>query len=600
MSNFVKFLSLLSSYERKRAALLLVMMFVMAILDMIGIASILPFIAVLANPEIIETNLILNNLYIFLKQFGVISSKQFLFVLGLIVFFTLITSILFKAVTTYAQLRFVLMREYSITMKLLERYLNQPYSWFLNRNSSELGKNILSEVGQMIGYGMRPMMDVIAKSLVVIAFVSLLFAVNPKLALIVSISLGGSYVAIFYFIRKYLKILGNSRMQNNSLRFRTISEAFSGIKPIKVGRLEEIYTNQFKEAGFNYAKVHAYSQVLNIMPRYFLEIIAFGGILLIIIISLKDLGDFKNILPIISLYVVAGYRLLPALQQIYAACTSISFLSPSLNKIYEDLKNVNPKQVSENYTKNLIYPKKIISLKNIYFNYPNTSKVAIKNLSLNIPANSTVGFVGTTGSGKTTVIDIILGLLQAQKGLLEVDGQVITNQNLRTWQRSIGYVAQEIYLSDDTIERNIAFGFDTNVIDKDLVQKSAKIANLHEFIVNELPQKYQTIIGERGVRLSGGQKQRIGIARALYNNPKVLILDEATSALDNQTEKKIMDAINNIGKEITIIIIAHRLNTIKNCDIIFRLDKGQITGQGTFKDIIGDEKGYSNLKIKTS
>jgi len=205
---------------------------------------------------------------------------------------------------------------------------------------------------------------------------------------------------------------------------------------------------------------------------------------------------------------------------------------------------------------------------------------------LSIPAKSKVGFIGTTGSGKTTIVDIILGLLEPIKGTLEVDDKILTSKNLRSWQRNIGYVPQDIYLADDTIASNIAFGLDPKDIDQKALENASKIANIHEFIVEELPNKYKTIIGERGVRLSGGQCQRIAIARALYQNPKVLILDEATSALDNDTEKAVMDAINNLHKEITIIIIAHRLNTIKDCDIIFKIDKGKIVDQGVFSDLI--------------
>ena len=209
-----------------------------------------------------------------------------------------------------------------------------------------------------------------------------------------------------------------------------------------------------------------------------------------------------------------------------------------------------------------------------------------RDISLTIPAKSTVGFVGSTGSGKTTTADIILGLLQPNKGTLEVDGKIISNHNKRSWQRSIGYVPQHIYLSDDTVAANIAFGIENTKIDLAAVEKASKIANLHEFVVDELPKKYETIIGERGVRLSGGQRQRIGIARALYHEPDVLILDEATSALDNKTELAVMDAVNKVSKDITIILIAHRLNTVKNCNIIFELDKGKLTGTKKFDELI--------------
>ena len=233
---------------------------------------------------------------------------------------------------------------------------------------------------------------------------------------------------------------------------------------------------------------------------------------------------------------------------------------------------------------------KAITLNHIHYQYPKASQITLKDINLNIPVRTTVGLVGTTGSGKTTTVDVILGLLEAQQGTLEVDGQVITNRNSRSWQKSIGYVPQHIYLTDDTISANIAFGINTEDINQKAVEQAAKIANLHEFITNELPKKYLTTVGERGVRLSGGQRQRIGIARALYHNPKVLILDEATSALDNHTEQAVLEAVKTLSHDLTIIIIAHRLNTLKECNIIFKFDKGKLIEQGTFKKLIGQDK----------
>ena len=303
---------------------------------------------------------------------------------------------------------------------------------------------------------------------------------------------------------------------------------------------------------------------------------------------MKQAGNFNSALPILSLYVFAGYRLMPALQQVYASLTILKFIGPSVEKLHEDIKSLNP--LIENQSHEVMPLNNTITLKNIHYNYPNTSRTAINGINLNIPAKSTVGFIGITGSGKTTVVDIILGLLEVQKGTLEVDGKVITKQNSRSWQRSIGYVPQHIYLADDTVAANIAFGLETKDINEVLIEKAAKIANLHQFVIDELPNQYQTIVGENGVRLSGGQRQRIGIARALYNNPQLLILDEATSSLDTETELSVMEAINNLSKEITIILIAHRLNTVKNCDIIFQLDKGQLIRQGKFNEIIGASK----------
>ena len=258
-------------------------------------------------------------------------------------------------------------------------------------------------------------------------------------------------------------------------------------------------------------------------------------------------------------------------------------MSPSINNLYNDIKNLEILIFKQD--QKILLLKNSIILNQINYNYPNSSRTALKNINLTIPAYTTVGLIGPTGCGKTTTVDIILGLITPQKGTLEIDGKVISGSNIKSWQRSIGYVPQNIYLSDDTIAANIAFGTSPNNINHEMVERVSKIANLHKFVFDELPNKYQTIIGERGVRLSGGQRQRIGIARALYNKPKVLILDEATSALDNQTEQEVMDAINNLNKKITIILIAHRLNTVKGCDIVFKLDKGQIIKQGTFDEV---------------
>lgn len=579
-----KLLFLLTPHEQKRAGLLLIMILIMAFLDTIGVASILPFIAVLTNPSLIETNLILNTMYQASGIFGVENNEQFFLALGILVLLLLIISLTFKALTDYALVRFVQMREYSIGKRLIEGYLNQPYSWFLNHHSAELGKNILSEVEQVIGNGIRRMMELISKGVVAIALIILLILADPKLALTVSVLLGGAYGLIFYFIRVYLKLIGEKRLKNNELRFTAVGEAFGAAKEVKVGGLEQTYIKKFSNAAELFALSKAHSSIIAQLPRFILEAIAFGGVMLIVLYMISQTGSFNNALPIISLYVFAGYRLMPALQQIYASLTQITFVGPSLDKLYDDLKKLKP--FIENQDKEDLSFQKTINLKNVSYNYPNTTRQALKNINLSIPVKSTIGLIGATGSGKTTTVDIILGLLEAQNGTLDVDDKIITKHNSRSWRRSIGYVPQHIYLSDDTIAANIAFGISPNDLNQNDVEKASKIANLHNFVMDELPEKYQTTVGERGVRLSGGQRQRIGISRALYHNPKVLILDEATSALDNQTEQAVMDAINNLDKKITIILIAHRLNTVKNCDKIFLLEKGQLKNEGTFKELI--------------
>jgi ABC-type multidrug transport system fused ATPase/permease subunit len=305
---------------------------------------------------------------------------------------------------------------------------------------------------------------------------------------------------------------------------------------------------------------------------------------------MSELGSFNNSVPIVSLYAFAGYRLMPALQGVYSSFAQLTFSGPSIDKLYNDLKSFQP--FNNKQEQGILSFDKEITLKNIHYDYRNASRTALKDININISAKTTIGLVGATGSGKTTIVDIILGLLEVQKGTLEVDGKVITQQNSRSWQRSLGYVPQNIFLSDDTVAANIAFGVNLKDINQDAVEKASKIANLHEFVLKELPNQYKTTIGERGIRLSGGQRQRIGIARALYHNPKVLILDEATSALDNLTEQAVMEAVNNLNKNITIILIAHRLNTIKKCDKIFLLEKGEIKDIGTFEELININENF--------
>jgi ABC-type multidrug transport system fused ATPase/permease subunit len=584
MKTYKKLLFLLNPHERKKAILLIFMILIMALLDMIGIASILPFITVLMNPSLVETNYILYNLYQASRILGVENNQEFLFLLGTLVFVLIVTSLVFKALTTYVQIGFVMMQDFAISKRLVEGYLNQPYSWFLSRHSADLGKTILSQVGVVVGNGIRPLMELIAKGAIAIAIIFLLIIVDLKVALIMGFSLGFSYTIIYSFIKRYLKRIGEKHLKNNQLRFTTVGESFGAAKEVKVGGLEETYTRRYSDSAKSFARSATSSQIASQLPRFFLETISIGGVLLLILYLMRQSGTFNNILPIISLYVFAGYRLMPALQQVYSSFSQLTFAGPSIDKLYYEIKNLKLSEINQD--QDVLSLNKSIILKNIFYNYPNSTRTALNNINLEIQSRTTVGIVGATGSGKTTTVDIILGLFEAQKGSLEVDGKIITQQNSRAWQRSIGYVPQHIFLTDDTVSANIAFGIEAKDIDEEAVEKASKIAKLHDFVTNELPNGYNTTVGERGVRLSGGQRQRIGIARALYHNPKVLILDEATSSLDNKTEQAVMEAINKLNKNITIIIIAHRLNTVKNCDVVFQFEKGEMVKQGSFDEVI--------------
>ena len=578
-----KLFLLLTPEERKRLILLLIIVIVMAFLEMIGVASILPFIAVLSNPEVIQTNFFLNKVFKISLNAGVNNEVEFLYLLGLLVFFLLIFSLIFKSFTIYFHLRFIKFTEYRLSKRLIEIYLKQPYSWFLNQNSNELGKNILSEVNLVINGGLSKSLRMISSIFVSLALIILLIFTDPVLAVSIGFSLSLIYILIYQFTKKYLNKIGEDRFKNNELRFKIINELFSAIKIIKLGAFEKIYIKKYSSPGKSYAEHMAASEIVGQLPRYILEAIAFGGIMLSMIYLLKKSGNFNSALPVISLYVFAGYRIMPALQQIYASVSYLRFIGPALDKLYKDMFELMsvPQYRNEN---NLIF-KSSLSLKNISYRYAESTMKSLNNININIDAKNTVGIIGSTGSGKTTIVNIILGLLFPEKGCLYVDGKKLSRNYIKIWQKFIGYVPQNIYLSDDTVASNIAFGVDRKNINQFAVEKASKIANIHNFITHELPKQYDTKIGENGVKLSGGQRQRIAIARALYHNPKLLILDEATSALDNNTEKAVMDAVNNLRKDITIIIVAHRYATIKSCDIIYEIKNGSVVKKGNYNEL---------------
>lgn len=563
----------------------MVMMLVMALLDMLGVASILPFIAVLANPALVETNPILSWVYELSVNVGVASVEQFLFLLGFLVFVLLVFSLTFKALTTYAQTRFALMREYSIGKRLVEGYLHQPYSWFLNRHSADLGKTILSEVQTVIYNGIQPLMTLLSQSAVAIALLGLLLLVDPLLAVLVGLVLGIAYGGILAFMSSWLNNLGKARIQANQERYTVVSEAFGAAKEVKAGGLESVFIERFAKPAEIYAKGQATAQIIAQVPRFVLEAVAFGGMLLVILYLMTQSGSFASALPIIALYAFAGYRLMPALQQIYGSVTQLKFAGPALKALHTDLSGLSPMEPYKQELDSLVL-NNCIELKNIVYQYPKADSPALNGIDINIPARSKVGLVGATGSGKTTTVDLIMGLLEAREGQFFVDGQLINTRNRRQWQKSIGYVPQNIYLADDTVWANIAFGLAPEMIDQQAVERAARIANLHDFVIQNMPQGYCTMVGERGVRLSGGQRQRIGIARALYHNPSVLVLDEATSALDNLTEQAVMEAVHNLSHRITIILIAHRLTTVRECDQIYLFEKGKVIANGPYEYLL--------------
>ena len=599
IDHYRKLNDLLDRRERRNGFLLFGMMIIVGLSEVIGVASIMPFIAVVANVQVIKTNQYLFFLY---KQLGFVNEQSFLIFLGVWVFVMVVGSLMLKAFTQWAIARFSQMRGYTLSCRLLRGCLDQPYAWFLNRHSADLGKSILSEVGQIINSSLMPALQFVSQAVVAIFLIALVIWAEPNIAITAVTILIFSYAVIYTGLRKYLTKIGVDRLSSNRERFQIAQEALGGIKEVKVLGLEEGYIRSFSKPAARFAKRQASNQIISAMPQFLLQGIAFGGILIILLVLLSSRdGEIGNILPLLALYAFAGTRLLPAIQQVYSAMAKLRFGKPALDAFHKDMIEVegtlSPLAIAK-LDGELPHPKKFIDaieLCNIYYKYPNAQTLALNKVSFKINAKTTVALVGSTGAGKTTAVDILLGLLKPQHGELRVDGEIINNDNIRSWQLNIGYVPQFIFLSDDTVAANIAFGQPMNDIDMDSVERAAKIAELHDFIIRNLPEGYNTTVGERGVRLSGGQRQRIGIARALYRNPEVLIFDEATSSLDNLTENAVMQSIHNIGKRKTTILIAHRLSTVKNCDKIFLMENGKVRSSGSYQDLISHDLYFQKL-----
>ena len=588
-----KLLEIFSKKQRRMIVLLFLVFFVSSLFQVVGVASIFPFINLVLDPEIIHTNAILSHVY---NLLNFDSSESFIVFIGVVMFSLIVVSNALSAFTIWVKTKFVMNLNHNLARRLLNIYLSRPYSYFLNKNTSEMGKNILSEINQLTSKMLTPLFDLVINSLIVLAIVIFLMITDFPTTLIAFSILGGSYLLINTFVKRKMGKAGKKRVEANNGRFAITGEALSGIKTTKVFGREEYFLTIFTKYSRRYTRVEAFVKVVSELPKFVLETIAFGGIILLVIILTISNKNATEVIPLVSLFAFAGYRMMPAMQKMYQSVSNIYFSEAILDTLHAELVD-NP-QIEDFPIFDTITPlpfEKSFDMKHIDFNYERSNIPVLKNVDLKISANTSIGIVGRTGSGKTTLIDIIMGLLPPVNGDIHVDEQKLAQDNIRNWQRNIGYVPQEIFLSDDTIAKNIAFGLHNDSIDIENVRQASKIAALDDFIMNELPQQYETRVGERGVRLSGGQRQRIGLARALYNNPKILVLDEATSSLDGSTETAVIEAIKNASINRTMIMIAHRLTTVKDCDVIYLIDKGKIIDSGDYSSLIEHNSQFRKM-----
>jgi len=586
-----KVAALLSKSQRRQARWLLAAIFVMGLTEILAVVSIVPFMTVVTNPGAVHENKYLSVVYHWL---GGGDETRMIIYFGLFYLFAVLINNSFSALTVFRLYRYIFLCGHSIAENLLNAYLHKPYEFFINRNTSDLSKNIQAEVHRVVHGVLNPGARLVTRAVVTASIVIMLLVVDIRLALSVSAFLGGLYLVLYFVFKDKLLSMGKTNTVSSQGRFKIASEALQGAKELKILGREKAYTARFTKPSREYARVESLNASIMGLPRYGLETVAVLGVILLILYLIADNKRPSEIIPLLSLYVFSGYRLLPMLQQMFGCVTDIRYHSPALDILCRDMAGWHPDTSEADGVTAPLKVNDCIELKDISYGYPGAKRKAIEHLDLAIAANTTVGLVGETGSGKTTMVDIILGLLPAE-GKLSIDGLAIDPGNVRNWQAGVGYVPQDIYLSDDSVLRNIAFGIDDEKIDRGAVVEAARKANLHDFVMNELPEQYDTQLGEKGVKLSGGQRQRIGLARALYHDPSVLVLDEATSALDSVTEHSVMEEIRGINHRKTIIMIAHRLDTVRHCDQIFVLSQGQLVCRGNYEQLMDTCDMFRNM-----
>jgi ATP-binding cassette, subfamily B, bacterial PglK len=583
-----------TSQEKRRFLFIAAGMMSNGLLEMFSIAAVMPFLGVAANPNLIEQSQYLNIIY---SVLGFNNSREFLFFLGIGLIITLFFANLSSAFFTWFNLRFVWSVNNSLSVRLIQHYLNQDYLLFIQRNSADLQKNIQTEVTDVTTSVLEPILNILNKGISVLLTIILLIMIDPILVLLIGTIFGLVYFTVYSITKKTLSQIGQGSLEDNEKKFKAISEALGVFKIAKLLHLEPFFIDRFAQASRRFTRNQSKRLAISHLPRFVVETIAFSFMIGVSLYIIASKPNFTEVIPILGLYVFASYRLMPGMQQIYTNFSVIRSRWSHVIYLQGELGSsvVHPisrfkeseSKTTQPFASN---PAPLIEFRNVTFSYPNTKTTTIENVSFSIPDNITLGFMGETGSGKTTIVDLILGIIFPDRGVILVHGKPMTLKNIEAWQKSIGYVPQDIYLTDNTIAENIAFGLTKNKIDMAKARKAAALANIADFIEGDLINKYDTIVGERGVRLSGGQRQRIGIARALYYDPQLLVFDEATSALDYETEKSVMEAIENLSNEKSIIIVAHRLTTLQKCDLIIKIDSGKIVKSGTFDEVVQQDK----------
>lgn len=594
----------LGTGQRLWLAAFTALMVVGAAFEALGIGLVVPFIAMLSNPAAITTNPHLRVLY---EYSGVATETRFLILAALALLAVFVVKNLYLGALTYLTHWFITTRQVRLAERLFSFYLHLPYVYHLRRNTAALINVLSTEIGRVYAGVVLPLLTVAAEGTVLLFILALLFLVEPQITLIALAVTGVAAAGIYLSFHEALNRFGEERVRHSGLMIKGISQGLGSIKETIVAGREEFFVRAFASSGRFHARASRFFAVANALPRLVIEAVAVGGLLLVVMIILLRGDGMAKAIPALALFAMAAMRITPSLNRLFGAVSSIRFYTPAVTAVCRDVLESERDRDMQRPVASPVAGAgsgaRGLELKDITFSYDGAAASSISNVTISVPKGTSVGIVGPSGAGKTTLVDLILGLLRPGTGNILVDGRDI-HLDLVAWQRTIGYVPQFIYLLDDTVRRNVALGVPDEEIDSERVRQALELAQL-DGLIRTLPQDIGTEIGEHGVRLSGGERQRVGIARALYHRPDVLVFDEATSALDSATEAGIIATISRLSGSRTIIQVAHRLSTIRQCDVIYYLARGRVLDHGRYDELIsrlpefrliaGEQEGVQGL-----
>ena len=575
-----KLSKLLSAKQKRHALAVFGLMLLAAVFEFVSVTLFLPFVSILAQPNIMLSNRYLSALK---DASGLASVTEFAVVLGLVTMLVIWTSMLVRACNVYFISRFGFSVMHALSLDMMRLNLAREYLFYLKQNTADLTRTVLIDAEEVVRGILLPLMRVVLHAVISIFLMALLVLINPLVAIVTSLALGACIGSIYLAFRRGALAAGRVQTRADTARFREANEVFGGLKELRLLGRESSYSRRFATSSLEHANATARGETLALVPMYFVQAVAVSAGIAALLYLVWSYGDLNAALPSVAAFAYGAYRLMPSLQSLMSEASVVRYTKPALDRFYQDHQEaVHAQREDIDATPQPVAEVDTIEMKALDFQYEGRERPALSGIDLSVARGERIGIVGSSGSGKSTLVDLIVGLLTPTAGQVLIDGVPLETIGPRRWQRSLGYVPQTIFLSDDTIRANIAFGVPEGEIDQAAVEEAARAANLHQFVSCELDAGYDTVVGDRGIRISGGQRQRIGIARALYRNPRLLVFDEATSALDNETEASLMASIGELDTGLTLIAVAHRLSTVVPFDRIYVLDAGRCVGMGSY------------------